>query len=652
MTGPVATSSAAKAPSRTDRCRLPWKHRSDRSEKKLNVIYRRLKVGASRPRGPWPFLVLLLAVLVSTACVLWFMSRAAGNERLAVRQRLTEVYRGQLSIVQSRLDEYWRGKLETLGQVQSTAGPGQAFAQLVHGGVCDSAIVLDPTGNVEYPRPPRPPQRRTLPRQWEQAWQLEYTLGDAFAAAVVYAQLARQSEDIHLATGALQSQARCLLKAGKRAEALAVLTGPLADARYDGATDADGRLIVPNARLLVLELLAGAAAPADREQYRATVTALRDRLNDYAGPPMPTGQRLFLMHRLSTGPAGVGPFATQPAEILAERYTAGWAGRPRTPGLHQTHLSGVWSLAAGGGRIVALFRDDRIGEEMRPLLHADPPLVGAAVGLLRPDGADAGRPFLAVPASGHLPGWQVALTLTGRDPFAAVARRQVAVYLWTGTLVVAAIVILAGLVARSIGRQMKLTRLKNDLIATVSHELKTPLASIRVLVDTLVEGRAGGPQQADEYMQLIARENDRLCRLIDNFLTFSRMERNKRAFEFDDVAIPDVVQTAIRAAGERLSSDDCRLDVDVADDLPTVRADRDALITVGLNLLDNAWKYTGQSKRISLRAYSDAGWVCLEVADNGIGLSRRAMRKVFNRFYQVDRSLSRPAGGCGLGLSM
>jgi signal transduction histidine kinase len=90
----------------------------------------------------------------------------------------------------------------------------------------------------------------------------------------------------------------------------------------------------------------------------------------------------------------------------------------------------------------------------------------------------------------------------------------------------------------------------------------------------------------------------------------------------------------------------------MAADLPPVIGDREALVTVLVNLLDNAHKYTGDDKHVVLRASASGEQVCLEVQDNGIGIPRRAMRKVFDRFYQVDQSLARKTGGCGLGLSI
>jgi signal transduction histidine kinase len=199
---------------------------------------------------------------------------------------------------------------------------------------------------------------------------------------------------------------------------------------------------------------------------------------------------------------------------------------------------------------------------------------------------------------------------------------------------------------------MRLTRLKNDLVATVSHELKTPLSSIRLLVDTLLDERELDEHKVREYLALVAKENMRLSRLIDNFLAFSRMERNKHAFEFTKVRPADVISATVEVVRERFHGPECRFEMDVAADLPPIQADADAMVTALLNLLDNAYKYSGDEKQIVLRGYTEDGNVCFEVEDNGIGLSRMAARKVFKRFYQVDRRVSRETGGVGLGLSI
>jgi signal transduction histidine kinase len=241
----------------------------------------------------------------------------------------------------------------------------------------------------------------------------------------------------------------------------------------------------------------------------------------------------------------------------------------------------------------------------------------------------------------------MSISLTGKDPFGEAAARREAVYFWMGCLAIGTIAVGALTLGAYLRRQMKLTRLKNDLIATVSHELKTPLASMRVLVDTLLAGRVAGAPEQREYLGLIGRENMRLSRLIDNFLTFSRMERQKTAFHFAPVDVAGIVNHAVEAMGERGAG----VRVCVPEGL-SMWGDADALVTVVVNLLDNAWKYSGEEKRIVVRAKEEKNEVVLEVEDNGVGIARRHWRRVFKRFYQVDQRLSRAGGGCGLGLAI
>ena len=175
---------------------------------------------------------------------------------------------------------------------------------------------------------------------------------------------------------------------------------------------------------------------------------------------------------------------------------------------------------------------------------------------------------------------------------------------------------------------------------------------MRVLVDTLLEGNVRDQAQANEYLRLTVKENERLSRMIENFLTFSRMERNKMAFSIVDARPAAIASDALEAVKTKFAAHNCHLTVDIADDLPELQADHDAMVTVLVNLLDNACKYTTDDKRVMLRIYPDDGVVCFAVSDNGIGLARRHLRKIFDRFYQVDSSLTRKTEGCGLGLSI
>jgi len=608
--------------------------------------------GANPGRGMWPVLLLLLAaVVMPTACVLWFMNEAVRNERLAVRQKLADAYRPQLAGVAGRLDAPWKEKAEALSKAQAGSAPAATFARLVADGVCDGALIYDAAGRLLYPANPAPGAGGPEPQadEWQQASRMEYEVSDPASAAVAYGKIAEQADDVNVAARALQAQARCLARAGQKEAALNVLAVTLADPKYRDAKDGRGRFIVPGAQLFALEL----TADQQNSGYKSTLEALARRLNDYGDPVLPAAQRLFLMRQLKESGGGRTDFPMLAAEELAAEYVAGSPSELEPLVLLPTPVSEVWCMASPDRTVVALFREGGFIGDMQSLVESSAPAPDLKVRILPPNQA---RPeqeaFLAIPAGEHLPGWQLALYLTGPDPFAAAAQRQVAAYMWTGLLVIVSIAIIAVVGGWYLLHQMKLTRLKNDFIAAVSHELKTPLSSMRVLVDTLLEGTYRDQQQAREYLQLVAKENERLSRLIDNFLTFSRMERNRKVFEFAEVTPAEIASAAAEVARSKFGSNGCRFDVEIAAGLPTISADRDAMVTVLLNLLDNAYKYSEGDRHIELRAFEADGSVCFEVRDNGIGLSRRAIRKIFDRFYQVDRTLSRNAGGCGLGLSI
>lgn len=613
----------------------------------------RMKARADRNRQLWPVLLLLLiAVVVPTAGLLWFMSQAMRNERLAVRQKLEDAYRAQLLSVQGRLDDYWNDKAAKLTDVDPDVRPTEMFARLVRANVADTVILRDATGRVRYPvfTHAAASTQPAATEAWLEAARLEYDQADPAAAAVAYAKIAKLAPDADIAARALQSQARCLANAGRTKQAREILTRMLADVRYQAAADTHGRLILPDAQLRAIQLMADPTRP----EFRTTADLLRKRLNDYADPALPAAQRRFLMHELQVLVPDAEPFSTLAAEDLAANYIDADVASSKPGSLVPAPpLENIWQWTSLDRTVTAVFNGRRVLSDMQIRLADQPSLQGVTVRLL-PPGEDAPppEPFLTASAGESFPDWKLALYLNDTDPFAIAAHRQITAYVWTAILLILAAAGLALLVARYIGRQMKITKLKNDFVATVSHELKTPLASMRVLADMLLAGNVRDDRQAREYIQLIAKENARLSRLIDNFLTFSRMERNKAAFESAPLDVRDVVSEAVDVVREKFTSVGCRFEVDVADDLPTVTGDRDALVTVLLNLLENAYKYTEDDKRITLRAFATDGNLCLEVQDNGIGLSRRATKRIFDPFAQADRSLSRRVSGAGLGLSI
>lgn len=429
---------------------------------------------------------------------------------------------------------------------------------------------------------------------------------------------------------AAQSQIRGFVQAGNKDAALRAINENFVSGLLARATDPQGRLIAADEQLLALHLV-------PRADHRHLVALL----NDYDHVTMPSAQRLFLMDEVrALDPSS--EFPTLEAERLAAQYLETNSAPKDT-----------WRLASKSGRVVALLRTSTMLAAMRSFLDQQSPSRSVRFDMLPPGVAGSGE---STEAGAPLPGWRLSFALLDTKGLDEVARARRASYLWAGFLVIGAMAVMGVFVGNIFRRQMRLARLKTDLVAAVSHELKTPLASMRLLVDSLLEDTHLDPVKTREYLQLISGENQRLTRLIENFLTFSRIERNRQRFDFAPVQPGNVIHAAAHVLRERLQSPACRFEIEVPPDLPLLQADEDALITVLLNLIDNAYKYTPSGKEvvkhITVRAHHSAGEVVFEVEDNGIGIAPRDQKRIFRRFYQVDQRLARETGGCGLGLSI
>jgi len=262
-----------------------------------------------------------------------------------------------------------------------------------------------------------------------------------------------------------------------------------------------------------------------------------------------------------------------------------------------------------------------------------------------------GQPVAQASAPGGFDG-TVQMFLAGPEILDEAVSGQRRIFIWTGAFATLAVLLIAGMAAVAVSRQIDLRELKSTSVATVAHEMRTPLASMRMLVDTLREGRYRGEQQLREYLDLVAGENDRLRSIAENFLTFSRLDRRGYSLDLSRVAPGEVAAQAIASLRARLAAPGCTFTLDVPESLPQIRADRDSLAQVLTNLIDNALKYTGSEKQIALRARADSDALLFSVEDNGIGIAHDQRRTIFEPFYQVDQKLSRSREGSGLGLAI
>lgn len=227
-------------------------------------------------RGQWPVLLLVAAVLLPTACVLWMINEAVRNQGLAVRQKLSDAYQSQLSLVRERLDEAWSRKVAVL---ESFPADASAFAQVIKSGLADSAVIRDSAGALVYPSPAQRPAADPARGQpeWARARQLEET--DLKAAASVYLSLERTAKGPGVSARATQAAARCLAQAGQQENAARLLVARFARPGPAPANDPQARAIAANALLMAIHFL----KPDDPSRL-ATARRLHDLLGDYSHP--------------------------------------------------------------------------------------------------------------------------------------------------------------------------------------------------------------------------------------------------------------------------------------------------------------------------------------------------------------------------------
>lgn len=509
-------------------------------------------------REAWPLLILLVAVLLPTGLLLWFMSDAAGRQAAAARQATLDAYRSQLRLLRSRADDLWQASVDRLAFDRAEAGAlsaGRQFARMVLADRADGAIVFDDEGSVIFPQ----------------------------------------------------------------------LFTP-------------GRLTSGDRQLFALQQI-DPGSPT----FATRATALAALLNDYT-VSMSSGQRLFLMSEFGRlTPEAAMP--TQDALRLSTRIVERGIEMPAVGGLRQTPVPDVWAQASADRRVIGLYRTARVQRVLDQVL-AQSTSPGVRFVAYPPD--DLGNDE-AIAAGPSFPGWQLSFSVL-EDDSAASASRRLVTYLWAG-FAATAIVALAGIVAgQALRRQLRLARLKTDLTAAVSHELRAPLASAQVLIDGLLSDPQLDPVKTREYLELIAGEQARLSRVIENFLRFARMEGGRGRFDLAPTDPAAVVASSVDAIRDRVPA--ACLRVDVAENLPHVMADANALGTALVNLLDNALKFTPAKKDILVRVYAEGRHIVFAVRDNGPGIPASEQRRIFRQFYRVDQRLARETSGVGLGLSI
>ncbi len=198
----------------------------------------------------------------------------------------------------------------------------------------------------------------------------------------------------------------------------------------------------------------------------------------------------------------------------------------------------------------------------------------------------------------------------------------------------------------------RVDQIRRDFVANVSHELRTPLSILRGYIETLLDNPKTSREELTRILQIMERHSKRLGLLVDDLLSLAQLESSSANFEIGEVQLRELFDNVIRDWKERLAKKNLKVIVNLAPDMPPIRADETRLQEVLYNLLENAVKYSRENGEIRLQAERSCPEIVISVGDNGIGISKDDLPRIFERFYRADKARSREVGGTGLGLAI
>ncbi len=252
----------------------------------------------------------------------------------------------------------------------------------------------------------------------------------------------------------------------------------------------------------------------------------------------------------------------------------------------------------------------------------------------------------------YLPSWSLMLykESTGMITTFLKASQGIFIYIFLFIVIVLALGLFFTL--QIINKELLLSKMKSDFISTVSHEFKSPLTSIRQMSEMLLNERIKAESRKKEYYAVMLEQSERLSHLIDNILDFSKIEEGKKAFRFEKANLAELIDHVKLVFQKSIANEGFLVSLSVPETLPELVIDREAIQQVLYNLLDNAYKYSGDSKKIEILVESTGDSIKISVKDFGIGIQREDQQKIFERFFRGGNELTRSVKGSGIGLTI
>ncbi len=252
----------------------------------------------------------------------------------------------------------------------------------------------------------------------------------------------------------------------------------------------------------------------------------------------------------------------------------------------------------------------------------------------------------------NLPPWRLLLTETPTGFFSALVTSGRGLYISIFILIMFLMVLGLVFTIFTLNQELRLNKLKSEFISNVSHELKSPLTSIRQMTEMLDQDRVRSEARKKEYYTSMVEQSVHLSHLIDNILDFSRMEDDRKKYRFEEHDLNDLLVRFLEGARERITETGIKIRYTHPDEVPLIQVDKDAILQVFYNLVDNAVKYSGTSKLVEVFLLVNPENLIIRVQDHGMGIPKRDQEKIFERFYRCEEAQAQGIKGSGIGLTI
>jgi len=249
------------------------------------------------------------------------------------------------------------------------------------------------------------------------------------------------------------------------------------------------------------------------------------------------------------------------------------------------------------------------------------------------------------------PNYKIGISLVGKTIEDLVEQRALTNILLIGLLTVV-LILGVWIVYRNIKKEVELAQIKSDFVSNVSHELRTPLSLISMFSETLEMDRVKTDEKKKEYYSIISNEANRLSKIVNSILNFSKMEAGKRQYNFVDSYLNDVAENLYHSYKFHLEQKGFTFMILKDETIPIIKIDEEAVSEAIVNLVDNAVKYSDNNKEITIRTGMDNNYAFVEVEDKGIGIPQKDQKKIFDKFFRVSAGNVHNVKGSGLGLSI